>query len=101
LKAIGKQLVTGDIPMVFLKQIRDCTAQADAAYQAVVEAPAHLDRWGGGGFTATKYRVAILPCDSHPIAADCGLPATPFSSAVAFWVQMDFTMMPGTVVAGG
>jgi hypothetical protein len=98
LKAIGAQLVSGDIPMVFLKQIRGCTAASDAAYQAVIEAPAHLDTWTNGGFTS-NYHITILPCDSHPIAADCGLPAGPFSSAVAFWCQMDFTMMPGTVIA--
>jgi hypothetical protein len=98
LKAIGAQLVSGNIPMVFLKQIRGCTAASDAAYQAVVEAPAHLDTWTNGGLTS-NYEVTILPCDSHPIATECGLPVKPFSSAVAFWCQMDFTMMPGTVIA--
>jgi hypothetical protein len=100
LKAIAAQLRSGDIPMVFLKQFRDCGADGNAAYQAVVEAPAHLDRWTGGWF-ATNHQITILPCDSHPIASECGLPATPFRSAIAFWCQMDFTMMPGTVVAGG
>ncbi len=65
LKAIGAQLASGNIPMVFLKQIRGCTAAADAAYQAVVEAPAHVDRWTGGWF-ATRHQISILPVRQPP-----------------------------------
>jgi hypothetical protein len=96
-KNLVEDLVTGDVPMVFLKQFRDATDPTKACYQAVIEAPSHLDRWYGGWFTAPK-DISITAYDSHPIAAECGL-ATPLRSAVGFWCRMDFTMRAGVVIA--
>lgn len=91
-------LVTGDVPMVFLKQFRDAGAEAKACYQAVIEAPAHLERWHGGWFTH-PHDVVIASADSHPIVAECGLAGSALRADVGFWCQIDFVMEAGRVVA--
>ncbi len=97
-KTMLEELVTGDVPMVFLKQFRDAVDPTTACYQAVIEAPAHLDAFHGGWFTA-PHDIAIAPCDSHPIVAECGLASGLLRAATGFWCQMDFTMRAGRVVA--
>jgi len=97
-KNLLADLTTGDVPMVFLKQFRDIEDPRKACYQAVVEAPAHLDRFYGGWFTH-PHDVAILPCDSHPIAAECGLAGPTLRAELGFWCRMDFTMRAGKVIA--
>ena len=67
-------------------------------YQAVIEAPSHLQRWHGGGFT-NPHDITITPADSHPIVAECGLAGSQLRAELGFWTQMDFVMQPGVVVA--
>jgi hypothetical protein len=98
MKNMMEDLVTGDVPMVFLKQFRDSGDPTKACYQAVIEAPAHLQKWYGGGFVS-PHDIAITPADSHPIVQECGLAGSNIRSDVGFWTQMDFIMQPGKVVA--
>jgi uncharacterized protein with NAD-binding domain and iron-sulfur cluster len=91
-------MLTGNVPMVFLKQFRDETTDQKACYQAVIEAPARLDKFHGG-WVCHPHDISITPAQSHPIAMDCGLGANPIRSQLGFWCQMDFTMMPGRVIA--
>lgn len=93
-------LVTGDVPMIFLKQFRDATDASKACYQAVIEAPAHLQAWYRGWFTP-PHDIVIAPADSHPIATECGLGASPIHAELGFWCELEFVMQAGTVVAGG
>lgn len=97
-KDLLEQLITGDVPMVFLKQFRDATDPTTACYQAVIEAPAHLVKFHDGWFTH-PHDLTILPCDSHPIAAECGLGTGPLRAELGFWCRMDFVMKAGTVIA--
>lgn len=100
LKDALAELVTGDVPMVFLKQFRDATDPTKACYQAVIEAPAHMQAWYAGGVTH-PHDIAIVPADSHPIARECGLPPMPLRAELGFWCQLEFVMQAGKVVAGG
>jgi len=95
-----KEAITGNVPMVFLKQFRDATDPTKACYQAVIEAPAHLAKLHDGWF-AHPHDITIVPADSHPIAAECGLASGTLRSGLAFWCKMDFVMEAGVVVAGG
>ncbi len=97
-KQLLEQLVSGNVPLVFLKQFRDAGVAAKACYQAVVEAPAHLERLYAGWFTH-PHDIAITPADSHPIVAECGLAGHQIRSELGFWVKMDFVMQPGVVIA--
>lgn len=98
LKNAFGELATGDVRMVFLKQFRDGTDPTKACYQAVLEAPAHLVKFHGGGFTH-PHDIAITPVDSHPIAAECGLASGTLRAELGFWCQMDFVMKAGVVIA--
>jgi len=98
IKNLIDDLATRDVPMVFLKQFRDATDPTKACYQAVIEAPAHLDRFYGGWFTH-PHDVVIRPCASHPIVAECGLGGQVMRADLGFWCRMDFTMRPGKVIA--
>lgn len=98
IKNMMEDLVTGDVPMIFLKQFRDAGDTDRACYQAVIEAPAHLQAWHGGGFV-NPHDIVIQPADSHPIVAECGLAGPQIRCNLGFWTQMDFVMQPGTVVA--
>ena len=97
-KNMTEDLVTGDVPMVFLKQFRDASNQDRACYQAVIEAPAHLQKWHNGGFV-NPHDIVIAPADSHPIVQECGLAGPKLRADIGFWTQMDFVMQPGVVVA--
>lgn len=98
IKNLIEDIATGDVPMVFLKQFRDAGDPTKACYQAVIEAPAHLDKFYAGWFTH-PHDVVILPAASHPIVAECGLPGHAMRSELGFWCRMDFTMRPGKVIA--
>jgi hypothetical protein len=98
LKNALEDLVTGDVPMVFLKQFRDCAVPATACYQAVIEAPAKLNKFYEGWFTH-PHDIVIAEYDSHPIVKECGLAGPKLRSEVGFWCRMDFTMQPGKVIA--
>lgn len=95
-----EEAITGNVPMVFLKQFRDATDPTKACYQAVIEAPAHLAKLHDGWF-AHPHDITIVPVDSHPIVAECGLASGSLRSSLAFWCKMDFVMEAGVVVAGG
>jgi hypothetical protein len=97
-KELLEDLITGNVPMVFLKQFRDAHDSTKACYQAVIEAPAHLERWLAGGFT-NPHEVSILPCDSHPIARECGLGGPQLRAELGFWCRMNFLMQAGQTIA--
>ena len=58
-KNLVEDLVTGNVPMVFLKQFRDVVDPSKACYQAVIEAPSHLQKFYGGWFTP-PHDIAII-----------------------------------------
>jgi hypothetical protein len=98
IKNLVDDLATGDVPMVFLKQFRDATDPTRACYQAVLEAPAHLEKFYAGWFTH-PHEVSIAAFASHPIVAECGLTGHTIRADHGFWVKMDFAMQLGRVVA--
>jgi hypothetical protein len=85
------------VPMVFLKQFRDVADPSRACYRAVVEAPAVLDRWYGGG-PLPAHRVILEHADSHPFVEDLGLPGREVETLNATWMNYDFTMEGGTEI---
>lgn len=92
------ELVTGNVPMVFLKQFRDASDPKKACYQAIIEAPAHLAKLHDGWF-CHPHDITIVPVDSHPIVSECGLASGTLRADLAFWCKMDFVMEAGKVIA--
>ncbi len=97
-RSLWRELQTGEVPMVFLKQLRDAGDGSRACYQAVIEAPARLTGFHGGGFLSA-HEVVITAADSHPIAGDLGLGSAAVSSPLGFWTAIDFVMDNGRVIA--
>ncbi|MEY4513537.1 MAG: hypothetical protein RLZZ450_5659 [Pseudomonadota bacterium] len=96
-------MLTGRVPMVFLKQFLDGQIPNRACYQALLEANSRLTAFAGGGLLSS-HTVSLTRADSHPIARELGLPTDANDSFVAplcLWMQMDFNLEPAQVVAGG
>ena len=103
LKSTFLDMLTGRVPMVFLKQFLDGQLPNRACYQALLEGPSRLTAFRGGGLMQ-PHRIELTRADSHPIARDLGLPVGPANTFVAplcLWTQMDFNLEPALVVAGG
>ncbi|MBS0449755.1 MAG: acetoacetate decarboxylase family protein [Proteobacteria bacterium] len=92
------------IPTVQMKQFRDSLDPGLACFQAVVDSPAQLTGFSGGGLLhASDYRLEIATCASHRIVQDLlGTSPSPGQTTVpidfAAWVAMDFKALPGPVV---
>ena len=98
IKNLVDDLATGDVPMVFLKQFRDAGDPTRACYQAVIEAPSHLEKFRAGWFTH-PHEIVIAAYASHPIVAECGLTGNTIRADHGFWIKMDFAMRLGRVIA--
>jgi uncharacterized protein with NAD-binding domain and iron-sulfur cluster len=98
---VAQRLLDGyrnrELKMVFLKQFRDAEDPARACYQAVIEAPAIVDTWRGGG-SLPSHRVTIERADSHPIVEELGLSGGTVESLFGMWLTYDFTAERGVVI---
>jgi len=92
-----RDLVRGEVPMVFLRQIRDIARADLAAYQAIVEAPCKMTAWHGAGFVR-PHQLSIKTVDSHPIVKQLGLRAPSFATGIGWWIGLDFAMENGTTI---
>lgn len=92
------------IPTVQMKQFRDSLDPSRACFQAIVDSPARMTGFSGGGLLrASDYRLRIATCESHRIVQDLlGTPPSPGQTTLpidmAAWVAMDFQALPGAVV---
>jgi hypothetical protein len=90
-----------EYPLIFLKQFRDHADGNLACYQAVVEALVRVGKFRSAGWLPGTYEVAIESYASHPIVADLGLGGGTPPVVAAAYLDFDFTMENGTLVAGG
>ena len=84
-------------PLLFLKQFRDAADPTRAVHQSIVQVEAKLStsRPFKCGRLSGSQRLTILPCQSHPIAADLGLTLDSAGSVPArfgFWLDFDFEL---------
>jgi hypothetical protein len=85
------------VPMVNLKQFRDCADFTRACYQGIIESTCTVLKVHGGGLLPGKYKLHITPCASHRINDDLGLPQDA-ETRFAAWIRMDFTADAGVEV---
>lgn len=92
--ALGQELLQDlwklKVPIVNLKQFRDCLEPKRACYQAIVEStctPANPKLRSLPG----SWRMEIHPCASHPLVSELGLAEGPVEALLAMEVDMDFT----------
>jgi hypothetical protein len=85
-----QQLLSVQIPMVFLKQFRDGVQPATACFQSVQELPIAMTHFHGARLYGRRYEIVFDDWESHPLRSELGLPADPIPATVAFWAKFDF-----------
>ncbi|APR81300.1 cytoplasmic membrane protein [Minicystis rosea] len=85
----------GEVPLVFLRQLRDLHDPRRAAFQEIVIAPARALTVHDAGTIARDFELRIHHADSHPIAKDLGLHPTSSRVEAAFHCDFDFIMDRG------
>jgi hypothetical protein len=103
ISAVGEMLDAHNlqVPLVFLKQFRDVADARRACYQALVEAPAQVQQFHGGGTIEGAYELTFSPLASHPLAQSLGLAVDGDGALQAlahFWLHLDFTLELGQEV---
>ncbi|MEJ8852540.1 acetoacetate decarboxylase family protein [Variovorax rhizosphaerae] len=100
-----ESLIAGPtIPTVQMKQLRDSLDPSLACFQAIVDSPAQMTGFHGGGvLTASDFTLEVLTCESHQIVRDLlGTTPTPGRTTLpiefAAWLAFDFKALQGAVV---
>jgi uncharacterized protein with NAD-binding domain and iron-sulfur cluster len=86
------------VRMAFLKQFRDTGDHQRACYQSVIEATLRVTAFRAGGPLSGPFEVLVPHKDSHPIAAELGLPDGRVEPLFAGWVDFDFDVDEGEEV---
>jgi len=93
------------LPAIAMKQFRDSAVATKACFQAIVDSPAQITRFYGGGILPSHdYALTITSCDSHRVVADfLGVaPTTPTTTLPvqwAAWASFDFKATGGDAIA--
>jgi len=94
--ALIEDLMHKEVPVVFLKQFRNADSQDGAAYQAILTAPAVVQRLAGFRLI-DEYQFSLLnTLDSYPLANDLGI--TSQKALMSFKLDMDFTFQGGQMI---
>ena len=94
-----RELTAGmQLPLVFLKQFRDCVDPTAACYQAIIEANATVTGFNAFQFLPTAWNLTLQQYASAAILDDLALAAGPTELDVGFWVDYSFSMDLGREV---
>ncbi|MCP4540446.1 MAG: acetoacetate decarboxylase family protein [Chloroflexi bacterium] len=90
-----------EISTVFLKQFRDVADTRRACYQAIVEAPMHVQHFHSGELLNNTYYLTLHTLQNHPLAQTLGLHADEsgiVQPLVGLQIHVDFTLDHGVEV---
>lgn len=82
------------IDQIFLKQFPD-SAGLKAVYQAILAAPATIDKIHGGSLLGYEYECVLHAFDSFPLNETLGLQLGPQQAILPYRLNFDFTAQPG------
>ena len=82
------------IDQIFLKQFPD-SAGLKAVYQAILAAPATIDKIHSGKLLGYEYECVLHAFDSFPLAETLGLKLGPQQAILPYKLNFDFTAQPG------
>nr|WP_315250090.1 NAD(P)-binding protein [uncultured Duganella sp.] len=82
------------IDQIFLKQFPD-SAGLKAVYQAILAAPATIDKIHGGKLLGYEYEAVLHAFDSFPLNETLGLKLGPQPAILPYYLNFDFTAQPG------
>lgn len=83
-----------EMPQIFLKQFPDSAGER-AVYQAIVTAPAKIDKIHSVRLLGNQYRCTLHEVASFPLAQSLGLAVGEQPVLLPFNVHFDFTVTPG------
>lgn len=90
---IGKEIGLG-VPLVFLKQFRDCQVQDRACYQSIVASSFELTAFTRAGLLG-DYEITLDDYPSDPIREEFGFPTGVLTPELSFYGEFDFIVPPG------
>jgi uncharacterized protein with NAD-binding domain and iron-sulfur cluster len=93
-------LFSADLPVLFLRQLRDVVDPRRAAWLEVLVANTHTRAVRSATLSDQGWVIELPHTDSHPVAADLGLPARARALA-AFTMDFDFEMGLGRTFYAG
>jgi uncharacterized protein with NAD-binding domain and iron-sulfur cluster len=82
------------IDQIFLKQFPD-SAGLKAVYQAILAAPATIEKIHGGKLLGYEYEAVLHAFDSFPLNQTLGLKLGPQQAILPYYLNFDFTAQPG------
>lgn len=82
------------IDQVFLKQFPD-SAGLKAVYQAILAAPATIEKIHSGKLLGYEYEAVLHAFDSFPLNQTLGLKLGPQQAILPYYLNFDFTAQPG------
>ncbi|MET0321613.1 MAG: NAD(P)-binding protein [Duganella sp.] len=82
------------IDQIFLKQFPD-SAGIKAVYQAILAAPATIDKIHSGKLLGYDYEAVLHAFDSFPLDQTLGLQLGPQDAILPYYLNFDFTAQPG------
>lgn len=88
-------LMHHEIPLVFLKQFRDVTADNQAAYQAIVESPCPFKNLHAEKMESYDFSI-VNDLASYPLAQDLGLEDQ--KAVLGVKIKMDFQIGAGKII---
>ena len=89
-------LLHKEVPVVFLKQFRAADRPDAAAYQAILESPAVVQRFTGFRLIDEYEFTLVNQLASYPLADDLGI--TSQKAVLSFKLDMDFTFQGGPTI---
>lgn len=93
-KEIISLLLKPRIPQIFLKQFPD-SAGIKAVYQALIAAPANIDKVYSGAILGHEYEATLHAFDSFPLDKTLGIGLGNSPAILAYNLYFDFTVTPG------
>lgn len=83
-----------------LKQFRDAVEPTRACHQSITETPLRFDlsTFRGAGSLGDGWQLTLTPAQSHEIARDLGLPASPIPIVSPSYIDIGFTAAGGSVI---
>ena len=82
------------IDQIFLKQFPD-SAGLKAVYQAILAAPASIEKIHSGKVLGSEYEAVLHAFDSFPLNQTLGLKLGPQPAILPYYLNFDFTAQPG------
>lgn len=89
---LGKHL-----PVVYLKQFRDCVDPTAACYQAIIESNSTIQSFSGGGFLPLGWHMKLFPYASVDMGKHLGI-ENDVDIDLGFWVKFTFSVDLGKEV---